>query len=153
MAKTLKFLNKIYKNTKKQIKDKIALLNKRNTNLNNKKISYENIQKELKKFIDDNKDKVKNNEKNVIHLENDNDNKQYISFMIDNNVDNDLELLQNEKKFDLCETERKISEKMELEYSIDSTDKNNEKAKSLNTKKLSMNKIFSVRNKLNEDHN
>ena len=147
MAKTLKFLNKIYKNTKKQIKDKIALLNKRNTNLSNKKISYENIQKELKKFIDDNKDKVKNNEKNVIHLENDNDN------MIDNNVDNDLELLQSEKKFDLCETERKISEKMELEYSVDSTDNNNEKAKSLNTKKLSMNKLFSVKKKLNEEHN
>ena len=147
MAKTLKFLNKIYKNTKKQIKDKIALLNKRNTNLSNKKISYENIQKELKKFIDDNKDKVKNNEKNVIHLENDNDN------MIDNNEDNDLELLQSEKKFDLCETERKISEKMELEYSVDSTDNNNEKAKSLNTKKLSMNKLFSVKKKLNEEHN
>ena len=31
---------------------------------------------------------------------------------------------------------------MELEYSVDSTDNNNEKAKSLNTKKLSMNKLF-----------
>ena len=169
MSKTSKFLNKIYKNAKKQIKEKITILNKRNANLNNKKVSYEKMKNELKKFIDENKDKIKNNENNVIHIENDNkqqymsfmvdnhienDNKQqYMSFMVDNRIENDFELLNDEKRYNGCETERLSNDKMELEYSAISLDKNNPKAKSLNAKKLSMNKVINVRNKLNEAHN
>ena len=152
MSKTSKFLNKIYKNAKKQIKEKITILNKRNENLNNKKISYEKTKNELKKFIDENKDKIKNNESNVIHIENDNK-RQYMSFMVDNHIENDLELLNDEKKYNGWETERFSNDKIELDYSAISLDKDNPKAKSLKAKKLSMNKIINVRNKLNKAHN
>ena len=159
MSHILKFLNKIYKNTKKEMKEKINNLNKKNENLKNKKISYENIKNELKKFIDENKDKVKNNEKNIINIGN--DNRQYVSFMIDNHFQNDLDFFNDGKALDFCETERKKNDKMELEYSSDNMDNNKNGQvkdknikKGLKIKKLNMNKLLKVNsNKLSESHN
>ena len=151
MSHILKFLNKIYKNTKKEIKEKINNLNKKNENLKNKKISYENIKNELKKFIDENKNKVKNNEKNIINIGN--DNRQYVSFMIDNHFQNELEFFNDGKVLDFCETERKKNDKMELEYSSDNIDninngqvKDKNSKKGLKIKKLNMNKLLKVNN-------
>ena len=57
ITEILKYLNKTYKNNKKELKDKINNLNKKNENLKNKKKSYENIKNDLKKFIDENEKK------------------------------------------------------------------------------------------------
>ena len=87
IEKILKFLNKKYKDTKLEIKEKISNLTKKNENLKNKKLSYENKKIELKKFIEENAEIVRNNEKNRINFEDeDNNNTQYnISFFSDSN--------------------------------------------------------------------
>ena len=144
MSKTLKYLNKTYKSTKKEIKEKIKTLNKRNENLSSKKQSYENIKNEFKKFIDDNKDKVKNNQKNIIDIM-DNENKPYISFLMDSNLENDLDSLGEEKKNDLCEAERKTNEKIKFQNSCDNIAKNNKIPISIKTKKLNRSKILNMK--------
>ena len=95
ITEILKFLNKKYKDKKTEIKDKINNLNNKNENLKNKKLSYETHKNELKKFIDENKDKVKN-AKNKIHI--DNGNKQCMSFIFDKQFQEELEFLNENKK-------------------------------------------------------
>ena len=103
MSQILQFLNKTYKNTKKEMKEKINELNKKNENLSNKKMSYENIKKELRHFIDDNKEKVKK------YIMAENEKRLYISFMENSYFQNDFDFLEEVKKIDKCETERKIN--------------------------------------------
>ena len=124
ITEILKYLNKTYKNNKKELKDKINNLNKKNENLKNKKKSYENIKNELKKFIDENRDKVKNNETSMINF--DKDNRQYMSFILDNHLDDefDFDFLNDSKnnEINITTDERNISE-----YDVD----NNSKTKNI----------------------
>ena len=138
ISEILKFLNKKYKDRKTEIKEKINTLNNKNENLKNKKLSYEKHKNELKKFIDENKDKVKNG-KNKIPL--DNGNKQCMSFIFDNQFQEELEFL-NEGKKD--ESSRK-------------TENNNDNGKeNKNIDKANQIKILhvnNIHNKLNEKCN
>ena len=84
ISEILKFLNKKYKDTKTDLKEKISNLNKRNENLKNKRISFETKKNELKKFIEENKDLIKNNDKSRINFED--ENLQYTSFFSDTNL-------------------------------------------------------------------
>ena len=82
ISEILFFLNKKYKDSKKEMKGKIKNLSESNENLIMKKKSYEAKKEELKQFLEENKDKY-NNEKNKIYLK---DNKiLYTSFISDGN--------------------------------------------------------------------
>ena len=83
ISKILKFLNKKYKETKLEIREKINNLNKKNENLKNKKLIYEEKKEQLKNFIEENREIIKNNKKNKISLEE--ENIQYTSFFSDSN--------------------------------------------------------------------
>ena len=86
IEKILKFLNKKYKDTKFEVKEKISNLRKKNENLKNKRLSYETKKAELKKFIDENADIVRNKNKTRINLEDEENITQYnISFFSDSN--------------------------------------------------------------------
>ena len=146
IADKLKFLNKIYKNTKKELKERINTLNKKNENLKNKKISYENLKNELKKFIDENKDKIKDNENNITNIEN--DNKQYMSFILDSHFGEDFDFLNESKNFD---TKRTGDDKNNLDFSCDVE---NNKLKEM-PKRIKVNKILrnaNYQNKLFRNH-
>ena len=93
IAEILKFLNKKYKDNKNEIKEKIDNLMKKDINLKNKKISFETNRDELKKFIDENRDKVKSGKNEIIE----NGNKQSMSFIFDKHLQDDLDFL-NEAK-------------------------------------------------------
>ena len=84
IEKILKFLNKRYKDTKLEIKEKISNLMKKNVNLKNKKLSFETKKKELKQFIDENSEIVKNHERDRIKL--DEDHNLQNSFFSDTNL-------------------------------------------------------------------
>jgi hypothetical protein len=131
MSEILQFLNKTYKNTKKEIKETINELNKKNENLNNKKKSYESIKEELKQFIDENKVKVKK------YLMAENEKRLYISFMENSCFQNDFDFLEEVKKMDKCETERKNNK----------IDKNDIFEKNMNIKNNSNRKGFNSRTK------
>ena len=73
ISEIIKFLNKIYKDNKTEIKNRINNLLKRNENLKNKKLSYETKINELKEFIDE-------NQENFQIYDNEN---HYTSFMSD----------------------------------------------------------------------
>ena len=153
MSEKLKFLNKTYKNQKKEIKEKINNLTKKNENLKTKKISYENIKNELKKFIDENKDKFKNNEKN-----------QNISLMLNNNIRNDLEYLDDSKKSDMCETEIKKNNKSENNDTFENKIKIGQikdlnitqrikKGLNIKHKKINKNKFLNMSSNMSENYN
>ena len=112
ITEILKYLNKTYKNNKKELKDKINNLNKKNENLKNKKKSYENIKNDLKKFIDENRDKIKKNEINMINF--DKDNRQYMSFILDSHLDDEFEFVfltdSKNNKINITTDERNIPE-------------------------------------------
>jgi hypothetical protein len=93
IAEILKFLNKKYKDNKNEIKEKIDNLMKKDINLKNKKLSFEINRDELKKFIDENRDKVKSGKNKIIE----NGNKQSMSFIFDKHLQDDLDFL-NEAK-------------------------------------------------------
>ena len=93
IAEILKFLNKKYKDNKNEIKEKIDNLMKKDINLKNKKLSFEINRDELKKFIDENRDKVKSGKNEIIE----NGNKQSMSFIFDKHLQDDLDFL-NEAK-------------------------------------------------------
>ena len=153
MSEKLKFLNKTYKNQKKEIKEKINNLTKKNENLKTKKISYENIKNELKKFIDENKDKFKNNEKN-----------QNLNLMVNNNIENELEYLDDSKKSDICETEIKKNNKtenndiFENKIKIDQIKDLNinpriKKGLNIKHKKINKNKFLNMSSNMSENYN
>ena len=73
ISEIIKFLNKIYKDNKTEIKNRINNLLKRNENLKNKKLSYETKKNELKEFIDQNQENFQTND----------DENHYTSFMSD----------------------------------------------------------------------
>ena len=127
IADILKYLNKTYKNNKKELKDKINNLNKKNENLKNKKISYENIKNELKKFIDENSDKIKNNE-NI-----ERQHRQYMSFILDSHIDDEFDFLNESKNHEatIIKDDRSI-----FEY-----DNDNNKIKDI-SKRLMLNKAL-----------
>ena len=83
ISEILKFLNKEYKDNKKDLKEKIKILNEKNDHLMIKKKTYETKKEELKKFMDENKEKY-NIEKNKINNEADN-NIQHVSFISEGN--------------------------------------------------------------------
>ena len=89
ISKILSFLNKKYCEKKNEIKKKINYLNEKNENLKTKKMAYNNKKKELKNFIDENRDKVKKREKNKIKI--DADNTQCMSFLLENYFQDELE--------------------------------------------------------------
>ena len=97
ISEILKFLNKKYKEKKVELKETINTLTNKNENLKNKKLSYENRKNDLKKFIEENRDKVKSG-KNKINLEN--GNKQCMSFIFDNHFQEDLDFLNDGDKND-----------------------------------------------------
>ena len=66
---------------------------KKDINLKNKKLSFEINRDELKKFIDENRDKVKSDKNEIIE----NGNKQFMSFIFDKQLQDDLVFL-NEAK-------------------------------------------------------
>ena len=105
ISEILKFLNKKYKDKKVELKEKRNNLVNKNENLKNKKLSFEIQKKELQKFIEENRDKVKNG-KNRINLEN--GNKQCMSFIFDNHLQDDLEFL-NEGKNEPSKNAKNIS--------------------------------------------
>ena len=82
ISKILFFLNKKYKEKKNEIKQKINYLNEKNENLKTKKMTFNNTKKKLKNFINENRDQVKNREKNRIKM--DVENTQCMSFLLDN---------------------------------------------------------------------
>ena len=84
IEKILKFLNKKYKDTKLEIKEKISNLMKKNENLKNKKLSFETKKKELKQFIDENSEFVQNLEKNRVKV--DEEHNLQNSFFSDSNL-------------------------------------------------------------------
>ena len=73
IAEIIKFLNKIYKDNKTELKDRINNLLKKNENLKNKKKSYETKKNELKEFLDENLESFQVND----------DENNYTSFMSD----------------------------------------------------------------------
>jgi len=89
ISKILFFLNKKYSEKKNEIKQKINYLNEKNENLKTKKMAYNNKKKELKKFIDENRDKVKKREKN--RIKKDAENTQCMSFLLDNYFQDELD--------------------------------------------------------------
>ena len=110
ISETLKFLNKKYKEKKKETKEKIGNLMNRNENLKTKRLTYENKKNEYKKFIDENRDKIHRNEKNKISIEN--ANKQCMSFILDNHFQEELGFLNddnNNKKDELNLIEERTS--------------------------------------------
>ena len=88
ISEILKFLNKEYKDNKKDLKEKIKILNEKNDHLIIKKKTYETKKEELKKFMDENKEKY-NIEKNKINNEEDN-NIQHASFISEGNNNNKI---------------------------------------------------------------
>ena len=84
ITEILKFLNKEYKDNKKDLKEKIKILNEKNDHLIIKKKTYETTKEELKKFMDQNKEKY-NVEKNKVNMDEDN-NIQNASFISEGNI-------------------------------------------------------------------
>ena len=99
ISEILKFLNKNYKESKAKINESIRNLEKKNENLNMKKISFESKKEELKLFMEEYKEKY-NNSKNKNETED--DNIFYASFISDNdNNNNNNNNNQNKKIFGL----------------------------------------------------
>ena len=70
ISEILLYLNKKYKDNKKELKEKIKILKEKNENLITKKKSYLVKKEELRQFMEENKDKY-NNEKNKVSIGND----------------------------------------------------------------------------------
>ena len=158
ISETLKFLNKKYKEKKKEAKEKIANFIFRNENLKTKKLTYENKKNEYKKFIDENRDKIIANEKNKINLEN--ANKQCMSFFLDNHFQEELGFLNdNNKKDELNLIEEKASMKNDTTITNGKDNKENneiiENSISNNEKvnKIKVLKVKNLQNKWNEKCN
>ena len=151
IAEILKFLNKKYKEEKKETKEKICNLVNRNENLKNKKKTYEMKKNEYKQFLDENKDKIRGDGRNKISLGGlGNANKQQcMSFILDNHFQEELGFLNDADK-------EEIVQKTELKK-----EKNNENSEGLeteinNNEKVNKVKVLSVKNlhnKLNEKCN
>ena len=101
ISEILKFLNKNYKDKKKEVKEKISNLINKNESLKTKKKTFESKKNIFKQFIDDNRDKIKVGDKNKISL--DNVDKQCMSFILDNHFQEELGFLNDEKKDDIIE--------------------------------------------------
>ena len=154
ISETLKFINKKYKEKKKEIKEKISNLINRNENLKTKKLTYENKKNEYKKFMDENKDKVKGPEKNKINLEN--ANKQCMSFILDNHFQEELGFLNetnnnNNKKDELNLIEEKETIKNDsINSNTKDTKENNELIEKNNNDKVNKVKVLKVKNLQNK---
>ena len=151
ISETLKFLNKKYKEKKKETKEKIGNLIFRNENLKTKKLTYENKKNEYKKFIDENRDKINRNEKNKISIEN--ANKQCMSFILDNHFQEELGFLNdNNKKDELNLIEEKSSIK---NGTINTNEKDKKENKEIvdnnnNNDKVNKVKVLKVKNLQNK---
>ena len=103
ISETIKFLNKTYQENKKDLKEKITNLIKKNENLKNKKLSYKKQMSELKSFLDKNREEftvIKN-------MLNENENSHYISFISTDN--NNIKKKRSIRK-DSCKTTRMITD-------------------------------------------
>ena len=101
ISEILSFLNKKYNEKKAEIKQKINHLTEKNENLKTKKKTYDNKRKELKAFMDENRDKVKNFEK--IGIKNDKENDQCISLLLDNYFQDEIDNTNENKIYELPE--------------------------------------------------
>ena len=144
IAEILKFLNKKYKEEKKEIKEKISNLVNRNENLKNKKKTYETKKNEYKQFLDENKDKVRYEGRNKIGLafgSLGNLNKQQcMSFILDNHFQEELGFLNEVDK-------EEIVKKTELKK--EKTNENSEGLENENNNsndKVNKVKVLSVKN-------
>ena len=163
ISEILIFLNKKYNEKKNEIKQKINHLTEKNENLKTKKMTYDNKRKELKAFMDENRDKFKNTEKNGIKI--DKENTQCISFLLDNYFQDELDNTDENKIYE-------IPESIKLNSNKNDNLENNEKdikrskikgyfsnkclAKGFNTekKKSSMKNILNMTNyKINSNQN
>jgi hypothetical protein len=91
ISEMLKFLNKEYKDNKKDLKEKIKILNEKNDHLIIKKKTYETKKDDLKMFMEENKEKY-NIEKNKIN--NEDDTKiQNVSFISEGNNNNNNHIM------------------------------------------------------------
>ena len=125
IAEILKF-NKNYKEKKLEIKEKICNLINKIEGLKTKKKAYETKKKECKQFLDENRDKVKYREKKIIFLEN--NNKQYMSFLLDNHFQEELDFLNDDKKDEKKEKiEIKNDIKNNLNEKVEEINKNEDK--------------------------
>ena len=147
IVEILKFLNKKYKDKKVEIKEKINNLINKNENLKNKKLSYENQKNELKKFIDENRDKVRNG-KNKINLEN--GNKQCMSFIFDNHLQDDLDFLNDGKREEPLKKKKSNIDKKNIVNNNDTMENKHISDKVNQIKVLNVNHL---QNKLNENCN
>ena len=158
ISETLKFLNKKYKEKKKETKEKIGNLINRNENLKTKRLTYVNKKNEYKKFIEENRDKININEKNKIGIED--ANKQCMSFILDNHFQDELGFLNdNNKKDELNLIEEKTSIKNDTIITNEKNTKENneiiENSISNNEKvnKVKVLKVKNLQNKWNEKCN
>ena len=79
ISEILKFLNKNYKESKAKINESIRNLEKKNENLNMKKISFESKKEELKLFMEEYKEKYNNSKNKNINNNNDLNNSRDIT--------------------------------------------------------------------------
>ena len=136
ISSILKFLNKKYKEDKAEIKEKINNLNGRNENYKNKILSFETKKNELKKFIDENREKVKGGKKNKINMEN--ADKQCMSFFLDNHFQEELGFLNEGKKEEACDKTVIVKDKTNLNEKLDTGEKNSNDDKTKSVKVLSV---------------
>ncbi len=136
ISSILKFLNKKYKGDKAEIKEKINNLNGRNENYKNKILSFETKKNELKKFIDENREKVKGGKKNKINMEN--ADKQCMSFFLDNHFQEELGFLNEGKKEEACDKTVIVKDKTNLNEKLDTGEKNSNDDKTKSVKVLSV---------------
>ena len=126
ISEILKF-NKKYKEKKLEIKEKICNLVNKNEGLKTKKKTYETKKNECKQFLDENRDKIKSGDKNKICLEN--DNKQYMSFILDNHFQEELGFLNDDKKDE-------INEKIEIKKDNKKNNTINENVEQININEI-----------------
>ena len=155
ISETLKFLNKKYKEKKKETKEKIGNLINRNENLKTKRLTYVNKKNEYKKFIEENRDKININEIGIEDA-----NKQCMSFILDNHFQDELGFLNdNNKKDELNLIEEKTSIKNDTIITNEKNTKENneiiENSISNNEKvnKVKVLKVKNLQNKWNEKCN
>ena len=149
ISEMLKFLNKVYKDKKNEIKEKIYRLNEKNEYLKNKKATYETKKNELKKYIDDNNYKVKINERNKTLI---NDNKGGISYILNTNFQDDLDFLNDDKTCEMSERIN-INDNTNLEEKNDVIKNNNSNkdANVVNDKIINKNKLFQRKKNLSRN--
>lgn len=144
ISEILKFLNKNYKDKKKEIKEKISNLINKNESLKTKKKTYESKKNIFKQFIEDNRDKIKGGERNKIHLEN--VDKQCMSFILDNNFQEELGFLTDGKKDDIIDKTMINNDKKNISNENNEIIVNEKEKKKDKDDKVNQVKVLNVQN-------